>query len=139
MMAKGNRYVKINDRELQRLIRVHPQKADDAIGATAYEGERYIKQSFNTSPPGETYQLYNPRRTHTASQDGFPPNVDTGKLRNSIQAEPVSRLHWQIGTDTEYAPHLEFGTSNMGARPYMEPGANWLEKQIVRIFRNFLD
>lgn len=138
-MARGNKYVKINDRELQRLIRTHPQQADDAIGATAYEGERYIKQSFNTSPPGETYQLYNPRRTHTASQDGFPPNVDTGKYRNSWQAGRLSQNHWQVATDDEKGPHLEFGTSNMGARPHVEPAANWLEKQIPRIFRNFLD
>jgi hypothetical protein len=137
-MAKGNAHVVINDKRLQQIIRTHPKLADDAIGALAFEGERYIKQGFNTSPPGHTYQLYDPRRTHTASQEGFPPNVDTGLLRNSITARRQGLLHWDISTDKDYAPHLEFGTETMGARPFMEPAARWLEGQVKRVFDTFL-
>lgn len=43
------------------------------------------KQSIHSSSGGgETYEKYNPRRTHTASPAGKPPNTDTGYLANNI-------------------------------------------------------
>ena len=47
--------------------------------------------------------------------------VDTGATRNSIEAREAGQLAWTIGPTTEYAPHLEFGTSRMRARPFMIP------------------
>ena len=51
--------------------------------------------------------------------------VDTGRLRSSIsmsapQTERGSvTIH--VGTNVEYAPFLEYGTSRMSARPFLEP------------------
>ncbi|WP_236886645.1 HK97 gp10 family phage protein [Dehalococcoides mccartyi] len=41
--------------------------------------------------------------------------VDTGRLRASI-ATQISDLSAEIGTNVEYAPFVEFGTSKMEAR-----------------------
>src|SRR5205809_368779 len=50
--------------------------------------------------------------------------VDTGRLRASI-TEELSRdergLVERIGTDVEYAPYQEFGTSKMAAHPFLRP------------------
>ena len=56
--------------------------------------------------------------------------VKTGATRNSIQARATERLAWIIGPSTHYAPHLEFGTVHMTARPFMIPNA---EKERPRI------
>jgi len=47
--------------------------------------------------------------------------VDTGATMNSIAANRIDELTWEVGPTTEYAPALEFGTWKMGARPYMIP------------------
>lgn len=50
--------------------------------------------------------------------------VDTGRLRNSIANEVVdSEKAVYIGTNVEYAPYVELGTSKMPARPFIKPAA----------------
>lgn len=46
--------------------------------------------------------------------------VDTGTLRNSI-SHAVDDNTAIIGTNVEYAPYVELGTSKMDARPYLRP------------------
>ncbi|HNG95810.1 MAG TPA: HK97 gp10 family phage protein, partial [Acidobacteriota bacterium] len=47
--------------------------------------------------------------------------VDTGVLRNSIQATPAGPLRWIIGEGAEYAAFVEFGTSRAPAQPHLLP------------------
>lgn len=50
--------------------------------------------------------------------------VDTGRLRSSIAEELGSDsqgLVEVVGTDVDYAPHVEFGTSRMRAQPFLRP------------------
>lgn len=46
--------------------------------------------------------------------------VDTGRLRNSItHAETTNQM--QVGTNVEYGPYVELGTSHNKAQPYLRP------------------
>ena len=48
--------------------------------------------------------------------------VDTGRLRNSITNQVlVDEKAVIIGTNVEYAPYVELGTSRMKAQPYLRP------------------
>lgn len=51
--------------------------------------------------------------------------VDTGRLRSSITRGEIARdgndLVATIGTNVEYARHVEFGTSRQRAQPYLRP------------------
>jgi HK97 gp10 family phage protein len=48
--------------------------------------------------------------------------VDTGRLRNSIAVElEDGGMNGAVGTNVEYAPFVEFGTSRMPAQPYLLP------------------
>jgi HK97 gp10 family phage protein len=50
--------------------------------------------------------------------------VLTGNLRRSIHTEVSSsgtKAQARVGTNTEYAPHVEFGTSRQRAQPYLRP------------------
>lgn len=88
---------------------------------------------------GKTYQLYNPRRTHTASAEGEAPATDTGFLVNSITHEVKKsgkNLVGQIIVSAPYAEHLEFGTRNMGKRPFLQPALKKNERKINRIFNS---
>lgn len=59
--------------------------------------------------------------------------VLTGNLRRSITVEdgPGPR-EVNIGTDVEYAPFQEFGTSRMGARPYLRPAFDQNKPEVER-------
>ena len=39
------------------------------------------------------------------------------------------------GSGGNYAKHLEFGTTNMGERPFMQPALNKNARKIERIFK----
>lgn len=47
--------------------------------------------------------------------------VDTGLLRNSITAVEVTPDSWLITSPVRYSVFVNYGTSKMAARPYMEP------------------
>lgn len=50
--------------------------------------------------------------------------VDTGRLRSSITNElgaDAEGLLATVGTNVEYAPHIELGTSKMAAQPFLLP------------------
>lgn len=52
--------------------------------------------------------------------------VDTGRLRSSIAEElrhDGSGLVEIVGTDVEYAPFVELGTSRARAQPFLRPAA----------------
>lgn len=48
--------------------------------------------------------------------------VDTGRLRNSI-THAVDGDTAYIGTNVEYAPYVEMGTSRTRAQPFLKPAA----------------
>lgn len=61
-------------------------------------------------------------RVEAAAIRGCP--VDTGRLRSSITHQISSDnqgLVGRVGTDVDYAPHVEYGTSHMAAQPYLRP------------------
>ena len=50
--------------------------------------------------------------------------VRTGRLRNSITyAVDTNEPAVYIGSNVEYAPYVELGTSKMRARPFLKPAA----------------
>lgn len=61
--------------------------------------------------------------------------VDTGRLRNSIthQVRPSEKSVY-IGTNVEYAPYVELGTSRMEPQPFLRPAAADHEGTYKKIF-----
>jgi HK97 gp10 family phage protein len=49
--------------------------------------------------------------------------VDTGRLRDSITAGPTG-----VSTDVEYAPFVEYGTSDTTAQPFLRPAADTVDE-----------
>ncbi len=65
--------------------------------------------------------------------------VDTGNLRNSIThtVDGVGQKAY-IGTNVEYAPYVEFGTSRMRAQPYLQPEVYNHTDEYSRMVEHFL-
>ena len=68
---------------------------------------------------GNTYKRGNV--THTASKPGSPPNQDRGTLTRNIRVTMNDDLTADISSNAPYSEALEFGTSNIAARPFMTP------------------
>lgn len=65
--------------------------------------------------------------------------VDTGNLRASITHEvDAGEKAVYIGTNVEYAPHVELGTSKQKAQPYLRPAATEHVNQYRQVLKNTL-
>ena len=60
--------------------------------------------------------------------------VDTGKLRASITPVIESWAAGYVGTNTNYAPYVEFGTRKMDAQPFLEPAFLEGKRQASKVF-----
>lgn len=47
--------------------------------------------------------------------------VDTGTLKNSIQATRIGDARWKIVVGVDYGMYVEWGTSRMAAQPFFQP------------------
>jgi len=101
--------------KLTTLARRIPERLDQFGRGVATQMTVEVVSSFGSGPPGETYG------NHVASTAGYPPNVDTGALRGSINWTPLGRLRYMIHDGVIYGAFLEFGTSKMAARPFLSP------------------
>lgn len=61
--------------------------------------------------------------------------VDTGALRNSIQASRESQLSWRIGVGQSYGIYQELGTVHMPAHPFLTPAVEHARGGFESAFR----
>jgi HK97 gp10 family phage protein len=47
--------------------------------------------------------------------------VDTGTLKNSIQATRMGTAHWRVVVGADYGLYVEYGTYRMAAQPFLRP------------------
>lgn len=58
---------------------------------------------------------------HVASKPGSPPNQDRGTLTRNIRVTMNDDITADVSSNAPYSAALEFGTSNIDARPFMTP------------------
>lgn len=131
--------IRVNTRMLDRLARQTPERLDQVAAAAAEGVLSDIVRSFGSGPDGRDYRRGGV--THTASQPGYPPNVDTGALRASMQVQRIGQAHYRVADGVEYGIYLELGTLRMAARPFVVPVIeDWSRSVFARFIRdsNFL-
>ena len=111
--------VSINTQALDFLKKAAPDKAKAAIKKIAFDMVRDIQQSF----------------TAGVSSPGEPPGVDTGTLKNSINARQTGEFEMTVSAGTDYAADLEYGTVKMAARPFFEPAAERARQRLPDALR----
>ena len=73
---------------------------------------------------------------HTASTEGNPPNSDTGFLASNIHSVfDNDKLGSDVESRADYSEHLEFGTKNMRARPFLQPALEENRPKIKSMYR----
>lgn len=115
-------YVKLDEAGLSKLFESEQGPMGKYLTKLAVQVDRAAKTSMKGGT-GRTYRR-GKNVTHRASSPGQPPAVDTGRLRSSITYEIGTQgrvLVARVGTNVEYAKHLELGTSRMRPRPFLRP------------------
>lgn len=118
--------------KLDDVIAVEIKKAVQKA-ALMVEGAAKVKIQRGAKT-GQVYAGAN-GRLHQASAPGEAPATNTGRLVGSITHNiKDSGLTAIVGSDVEYAIHLEFGTRNMGARPFLQPSVEENRQKIEKMF-----
>lgn len=61
--------------------------------------------------------------------------VDTGTLKNSIQATKVGPAHWRVVVGADYGMYVEWGTGKMAAQPFLQPAILAVTPSFLRALR----
>ena len=102
---------------LEGLAGVVREQAAQVVRKTAEEIATEARASMRGPKSGRLYG------GHRASAPGEAPAIQTGELVTSVQAEMIGEQEAVVGADTEYAAMLEYGTTEMAARPFLTPAA----------------
>lgn len=108
------------------------------VGKAMFDVERVAKESMQGQKSGVIYHRPGGAQ-HQASKDGEAPAIDTGVLVNSIMTLIESPLVAYVYTNTQYAPHLEFGTAFIGARKFFKPAADQLRPAFIAACKQVLN
>tara|TARA_Y100001937_G_C6982604_1_gene268410 strand:+ start:44 stop:490 length:447 start_codon:yes stop_codon:yes gene_type:complete len=123
----------------KRLIANPHDNALRAVGRATLVVNATAVKSITAGGTGITYEKYEPRRTHVASAPNQPPASDTGflvsQITSNIKSNPDGSVVGQIISAAPYSKHLEFGTTNMTERPFMQPALNKNKRKILSIFK----
>ena len=107
------------------------RQASRVVKSYALQGEAMVKVSMGEPKHGRIYERPG-GKSHQASAPGESPAIDIGNLVGSVQAEGESDATWVINAGAEYAIYLEYGTTHMAPRPFMEPMAEALRGPFLR-------
>lgn len=69
------------------------------------------------------------------SLPGKDPAIVSGELMDSLTVEMEDEQKGYLYTDLEYAPYLEYGTTNMAPRPFMTPASERMRKRQIGLFK----
>lgn len=127
-------------RKLQSLSTGANQEIASALNETAFKiNEKMVNSVQESGSSGREYTRGN--KKHVASAPGSPPNTDTGQLVRSMYVDRATANHLvaRIGADAPYAKYLEFGTSRMDARPFLEPAFNEFKDEVNEKIRDLIN
>jgi HK97 gp10 family phage protein len=112
---------------IRRLKRLQGPEMVRFVGAALFEGGEAIQtEAQRLITTGSVSG-----KGHVPSLPGEPPNQDSGVLANNIETTQPEPLKVVVGSYAPYASPLEFGTSQMAARPYMVPARNNKRREVV--------
>ena len=128
-------------RNIQKKLVKRPLKnVEKAIARSTLVVRNTAVKSIQAGGTGETVLKYNPRRTHTQSAPKQPPASDTGflvsQISTDVQTHSNGSVVGKIISAAPYSKFLEFGTTTMTERPFMQPAIDRNKRKISRIFKD---
>jgi len=118
---------------LKGIAQMVANDAKKAVARGPKSGRTYTKRFKTNRQTGRIFPTED-RVPHQASAPGEAPATDTGKLVSSIVGD-AKGLRAYIEARSAYAVHLEFGTRNMAARPFLNPAVERNRERTALLLR----
>jgi HK97 gp10 family phage protein len=119
--------------------RLQDNKVKEYVTRGTMMVQNTAKESILKGGTGRTYEKYEPRRTHTASAPNQPPASDTGflvsQITMNVDVKSNGTVVGQIISSAPYSKALEFGTTQMTERPFMQPALEKNRRKIESMFK----
>lgn len=115
------------DKHLRRIKSITGQQSVRNINKALYVGADMIRVEARRLIADGAVQ----GKGHVASQPGQPPNWDQGDLANGIVTRPSGPLSAEAAATAPHSAPLQFGTSKMAPRPFMDVAADNKRQEIV--------
>ena len=123
----------------KKLTKNAKNNALKAVGRSTLVVTSTVLTSITAGGSGQTVKKYNPNRIHTQSKPLSPPASDTGflvsQITSDIKTHPDGSVVGRIISSAPYSKALEFGTTQMTARPFMQPALEKNKRKIRSIFK----
>jgi HK97 gp10 family phage protein len=133
--------VKIVDKS-QNSIKQARAKYSSALASVIFQSANFCRNHAiqNIARGTKTGRLYTRNGIqHQASAVGEYPATDTGELIASIAVEiDADKLGASVQATAPHAEYLEFGTSKMRARPFLQPSAEATRPRMRAFLRKVL-
>jgi len=130
----------LRDRNYAKVNAAYRKNAVRVIAATTDLVRNDVLRSLHEGgKSGRTYNKTNPRRTHIASAPGEAPATDTGFLAANVHKDiDQGGLVGTVESRAPYSSDLEFGTSKISPRPFMQPALEENRRKIRDLARKIL-
>tara|TARA_R110002124_G_scaffold264815_1_gene431548 strand:- start:78 stop:515 length:438 start_codon:yes stop_codon:yes gene_type:complete len=129
--------LKAFNRRLQK--KLDTNKVKEYVSRGTLMVENTAKKSIQAGGTGIESKKYNPTRTHRASAPNNPPATDTGflvsQITMNVDVKPNGTVVGQVISAAPYSKALEFGTTNMQPRPFMQPALMKNKRKIQAMFK----
>lgn len=141
--------IKDNSKEILKELerRVHIALEECGLAAERFAKEEITKSVYDT-PESPNYRRTGYLRnsiTHALSGEDAAISEYTddakeqhGSYSGSAPAAKENEMSVYVGTNVEYAPYVEMGTVNMGARPFIKPAVTDHQKEYKEILERWL-
>jgi HK97 gp10 family phage protein len=117
-----------------RLKRIRSAEMVREVGKAVLVAADLIRRDAQTSITDGSVSGKN----HAPSKPGEPPNNNTGWLADdsNIISQRTGLTEAEVSSNAEYSVPLEFGTSKMAARPFMQPAAEKNRKKATALVQD---
>ena len=95
-----------------------------SVKETTFSVRNIAVKSIQTEDSGGKSYKRGKDKYHKASPAGKPPNTDTGRLAGDISVKYEGGSEGWVYTMLDYGMHLEFGTTKIDPRPWLQPAAD---------------
>ena len=117
----------------QAIAQIEAELPSRAMQAAIYLGNASMQVLGNNGGSERVYRKP-AGGTYNASSPGSPPAMRTGTLMRSWRPMVFGAYNPGLEGGTPYAGYLEYGTSKMAARPYIDKIVEQAEPQIIAVY-----
>lgn len=128
----------------REVLEAFDEASDRAMMICGGKAESYAKQNLTDNKSVDTGLL---RNSITFARGGQKANIDsysaskggaTGSYSGNAPGDGLGEKSVYIGSNVEYAPYVELGTTRSRAKPYLRPAAENHSEEYKKIIENEL-